>query len=154
MVLFSGGWCFFLLAAFYTVIDLMDYRNWSFPLRVIGMNSIAAYCMADGHIVKEFIVSSFKTHYGYGLLNMLDPAYQPFALGVVLLTVYWLILFWMYRRGTSSHLNDGGRPIQHSRLYFQPETIFPSVGSRLRCGWWFDHTPQSASRRRRRSCVS
>ncbi len=98
-VLFSGGWCFFLLAAFYIVIDLMDYRGWSFPLRVVGMNSIAAYCLADGHIVKEFITSSFKTHYGSGLLNLLDPAYQPFALGVVLLTVYWLILFWMYRRG-------------------------------------------------------
>ncbi len=97
-VLFSGGWCFFLLAAFYTVIDVMDFRTWSFPLRVIGMNSIAAYCMADGHVVKEFIVGSFKTHFGSDVLNMWGEAYQPFALGVVLLTVYWLVLFWMYRR--------------------------------------------------------
>ena len=98
-VLFSGGWCFFLLAAFYTIIDVMDFRSWSFPLRVIGMNSIAAYCMADGHVVKEFIVGSFKTHFGSEVLNTWGAAYQPFALGVVLLTVYWLILFWMYRRG-------------------------------------------------------
>ncbi len=98
-VLFSGGWCFFLLAAFYTVIDLMDYRTWSFPLRVVGMNSIAAYCIADGHVVKEFISSAFQTHFGSDVLNTWGEAYQKFALGVVLLTVYWLILFWMYRRG-------------------------------------------------------
>jgi predicted acyltransferase len=101
-VLFSGGWCFVILAAFYTVIDVMDYRSWSFPLRVIGMNSIAAYCIADGHIVKEFITSAFQTHLGWTwtwLLKYGGEAYQPCVMGVVLLTVYWLILFWMYRRG-------------------------------------------------------
>ena len=44
-VLFSGGFCFLFLA------DSMRPRHpgwqfWAFPLRVIGMNSIAAYCMA------------------------------------------------------------------------------------------------------------
>ena len=97
--LFSGGWRFLLLAGFYTVIDVMEYRTWSFPLRVIGMNSIAAYCIADGHVIKEFIIGAFKTHFGSGLLTAWGEAFQPFALGVVLLTVYWLILFWMYRRG-------------------------------------------------------
>jgi heparan-alpha-glucosaminide N-acetyltransferase len=97
--LFSGGWCFLFLAAFYTVMDVMEYQTWAFPLRVIGMNSIAAYCIADGHVVKEFIVSAFQTHFGSGLLNYWGEAYQPLAQGVVLLTVYWLILFWMYWRG-------------------------------------------------------
>ena len=45
-VLFSGGWCFLLLAGFYAVLDIIGVRFWAFPLRVIGMNSIAAYCMA------------------------------------------------------------------------------------------------------------
>jgi predicted acyltransferase len=108
-VLFSGGWCFLLLAAFYTVIDVMDYRTWSFPLRVIGMNSIAAYCIADGRFVREFITSSFQTHLGWTWTWLVQSvgearqplfeAYQPLAMGVVLLTAYWLILFWMYWRG-------------------------------------------------------
>jgi len=98
-VLFSGGWCFVLIAAFYTVIDVMDFRTWSFPLRVVGMNSIAAYCIADGHVVREFITSAFQTHIGFGVLDTWGAAYHPFVLGVVLLSVYWLILFWMYRRG-------------------------------------------------------
>ncbi len=97
--LYSGGWCFFLMAGFYTLIDLMDYRTWSFPLRVIGTNSIAAYCIADGHVVRDFITSAFKTHIGMDILSRWGEAYHDFALGVVLLTVYWLILFWMYRRG-------------------------------------------------------
>ena len=97
--LFSGGWCFWLTAAFYTVIDVMDFRTWSFPLRVVGMNSIAAYCIADGKIVKKFITDAFQTHIGLGVLDAFGAAYHDFALGVVLLMVYWLILFWMYRRG-------------------------------------------------------
>ena len=102
--LFSGGWCFLLLAAFYTVIDVMDFRTWSFPLRVVGMNSIAAYCIADGHVVREFIAGAFQTHIGFGAFDAWfrdyhPEVYHPFVLGVVLLSVYWLILFWMYRRG-------------------------------------------------------
>src|SRR5207249_1162000 len=42
----SGGWCFLSMAGFYATIDAIGQRWWSFPLRVIGMNSIAAYCMA------------------------------------------------------------------------------------------------------------
>src|SRR6185312_16661184 len=45
-VLFSGGCCFLLLAGFYAVIDATGKKRWSFPLVVIGMNSIAAYCLA------------------------------------------------------------------------------------------------------------
>src|SRR5439155_24221383 len=43
-VLYSGGWAFLILAGFYLVIDVIGFSFWAFPLRVIGMNSIAAYC--------------------------------------------------------------------------------------------------------------
>ena len=52
-VLYSGGFCFLFLAAFYAVLDLLGVRSWAFPLRVIGMNSIAAYCMAA--LFEDFI---------------------------------------------------------------------------------------------------
>ena len=51
-VLFSGGWCFLFLAGFFAVLDCRRWL-WAFPLRVIGMNSIAAYCMA--HLWDDFI---------------------------------------------------------------------------------------------------
>src|SRR6185295_13101943 len=45
-VLYSGGWCFLILAGFYATLDAVGLSGWAFPLRVIGMNSIAAYVMA------------------------------------------------------------------------------------------------------------
>jgi predicted acyltransferase len=95
-VLFSGGWCFVLLAGFYVVMDVAVLKAWAFPLRVIGMNSIAAYCFA--HLFHSFILSSFHTHLGKEVFGTWGREYVGFAEGVAVLAVYWLILFWMYRR--------------------------------------------------------
>ena len=95
-VLFSGGWCFLLLAAFYWIIDVLKFKRWAFPLVVIGVNSIAAYVIA--HLFDDFIAKNLTTHLGTGLFNGLGPAYQPFLHGLATLTVMWLILYWMYRR--------------------------------------------------------
>ncbi|HET6884030.1 MAG TPA: hypothetical protein VFI31_28005 [Pirellulales bacterium] len=95
-VLFSGGWCFLLLAAFYLVIDVAGFSSWSYPLRVVGANSIAAYLIA--HLFGDFIRSSFGTHLGPEVFHTWGKAYEPFLAGVAVLTIYWLILWWMYRR--------------------------------------------------------
>jgi predicted acyltransferase len=95
-VLFSGGLCFLFLAAFYAVIDGLGTGGWSFPLRVIGMNSIAAYVLS--HLIDDFIKDSLRTHLGKDAFGILGPAYAPFLQGVAVLLVLWLILFWMYRR--------------------------------------------------------
>jgi heparan-alpha-glucosaminide N-acetyltransferase len=94
--LFSGGWCFLLMAAFYASIDAIRSPGWSFPLRVIGMNSIAAYCMA--HLLHNFIVNSYRTHLGKEFFLGWGTAYEPLLTGAAVLAVYWLILYWMYRR--------------------------------------------------------
>jgi heparan-alpha-glucosaminide N-acetyltransferase len=95
--LFSGGWCFLILAGLYAVMDAAGYQAWAFSLRVIGMNSIAAYCIA--HLFDHFIPEALQTHLGKDLFRIFGEAYQPFVLGLAVLTVYWLILYWMYRRG-------------------------------------------------------
>lgn len=94
--LFSGGWCFLLLAAFYAVIDVAGYRKPAFPLVVIGVNSIAAYLIA--HLFERFIHDALRTHLGAGTFNAFGAAYEPFVLGACILFSYWLILLWMYRR--------------------------------------------------------
>ncbi|MDR3621582.1 MAG: DUF5009 domain-containing protein [Paludisphaera borealis] len=95
-VLYSGGISFLFLAAFYLVLDVFSLKAWAFPLRVIGMNSIAAYCLS--HLIEGFINSSFKTHLGKDVFNLFGAGWQPFVQGVAVLSVLWLILFWMYRR--------------------------------------------------------
>lgn len=94
--LFSGGWCLLLLAAFCWVIEMRGYRTWAFPLVVIGLNSIAAYLLA--HLLEPFIVESFQIHLGRSIFASLGAALEPLVRGIVVLTVYMLILLWMYRR--------------------------------------------------------
>jgi len=95
-VLFSGGCCFLLLAFFYSVIDVYKYRKWSFPLMVIGMNSIAAYVMA--HTITSFIKSSFSIHLGQHYNQVFGEAYASLVSGGLVLLVDFLILYWMYKR--------------------------------------------------------
>ena len=95
-VLFSGGWCFLLLAGFYAVIDLWGRRRWAFPLVVIGMNSIAAYLIA--HLWDGFIHDALPRHLGRGWYTFAGKPYDPLIHGAAVLLVEWLILYWMYRR--------------------------------------------------------
>ena len=94
--LFSGGLCFWFLAAFSWVIDVKRYRKWAYPLVVIGMNSIAAYCIA--HFFEEFFSSSFRIHLGAHFFAFLGAGLEPLLRGAAILACYWLLLFWMYGR--------------------------------------------------------
>ncbi len=95
-VLYSGGWCLLLLAAFYVIIDVLHQKDWAFPLVVIGMNSIAAYLIA--HLFEGFILKNLKTHLGQSTFARLGAAYEPFLHGAAALFIMWLLLYWMYRR--------------------------------------------------------
>jgi heparan-alpha-glucosaminide N-acetyltransferase len=94
--LFSGGWCLLFLAGFYVLIDILGYRRWAFPLIVVGMNSIAAYCMAD--LFEDFISNALTTHLGAHVFEIFGPACRPMVHGAAVLLVLWLLLFWMFRR--------------------------------------------------------
>ena len=94
--LVSGGWCFWLMAAFYGIIDVAKWQRWSFPFVVIGMNSIAMYVMA--HTVDNFFASALDTHLGKNWAQIAGDAFAPMLHGGVVLLILWLILLWMYRR--------------------------------------------------------
>jgi predicted acyltransferase len=92
--LYSSGWTFLMLAAFYLVIDVWGWKGWAFPLVVVGMNSIAMYCMAQ--LLPAWIGTTLKIHLGPALFAGL---YGPIVLRVAILFVLWLVCWWMYRRG-------------------------------------------------------
>jgi predicted acyltransferase len=94
--IFSAGWCFLILAAFYSIIDIRGHRAWAFPLVVIGMNSIFIYCIS--HLIEGFVIGSYKTHLGQNFFNLLGAPYAPLFTGVVVILTFWLMLYWMYRR--------------------------------------------------------
>ena len=94
--LFSGGICFYLLAAFSWIIDRRGHRRLAFPLVVVGMNSIAAYLIA--HLWEDFVESSLHTHLGDRTFYLFGAGFAPLLLGGFTLLIYWYALYWMYRR--------------------------------------------------------
>lgn len=94
--LFSGGWCFLFMAAFYVLADLLGGRRLFFPLIVIGMNSIAIYVLV--HTTEGFWSRALHTHFGERPFHVLGDAFVPLLHGAAVLVIFWLILYWMWRR--------------------------------------------------------
>jgi len=94
--LFSGGWCLLILAGLYLIIDVWNRRAWAFPLKVIGMNSIAAYMISWMFV--GFITDALLRHLGQHSFELLGKIYGSLLLGTAVMMVEWLILWWMYWR--------------------------------------------------------
>jgi len=100
--IFSAGWVLLILSAFYAVIDCIGLRRWSFPLLVVGMNSIAIYIMSK--MLDGWIEGRLQTHFGKELFKNIagrfseDFIYEPIVERGLVLFVMWLICFWMYRQ--------------------------------------------------------
>ncbi len=95
-VLFSGGWCCWLLAGFYLLADVWNRKSWFLPLVVIGTNSIAAYCL--DHLCDDFIADALATHLGRRAFAVFGQPYAPLIQGALALLVLWLVLWWLYRQ--------------------------------------------------------
>jgi predicted acyltransferase len=93
--LFSAGWVTLILAGVYYVVDLRGYRRWTFPLLVVGMNSIAMYVLV--HVAHDYMTRALTIHLGRGPFEAFGPAFTPILLGGATLLIFWLILYWMYR---------------------------------------------------------
>jgi len=94
--IFSGGICLLFLAAFTWIIEVKGWKKWTFPLVVVGTNSIAAYCIA--HFLERFLQSSLRIHLGANFFGFVGSGLQPLFQGATILLGYWLILLWMYQR--------------------------------------------------------
>ena len=108
--LFSGGWCLLILAALYYIIDIKKVQKWTFPFIVVGMNSIALYCMlwllGGGMPIEgsehmhwyHFVDVTLQKHLGSGYAGFLGEALEPLMKNVINGILLWLVCFWMYRK--------------------------------------------------------
>jgi heparan-alpha-glucosaminide N-acetyltransferase len=94
--LYSGGWVVLILASFYALIEWKGWRRWAFPLVVVGMNSIAVYVMS--WTMPSFFSDALDRHFGRAISVMAGPTLQPVLHGFAVMLIFWLILYWMYRR--------------------------------------------------------
>jgi predicted acyltransferase len=95
-VIYSGGWCFLLMALFYYLIDIKNQNKWFVWLMIIGMNSIAAYIIA--HTVDSYISKALHTHLGENYDTLFGISYRTLVHGGLILFFEWLILRWMYKK--------------------------------------------------------
>ncbi len=94
--LYSGGLIVLILAGLYAIMELKGWKRWAFPLLVIGANSITIYVMS--WTMEHFVSAALVRHLGRGPFLVLGPAFEPVLHGAGVVIVFWLILFWMYRR--------------------------------------------------------
>jgi heparan-alpha-glucosaminide N-acetyltransferase len=101
--IFSTGWVLWMLAAFYWIIDVEGFRRWSFPLIVVGTNSIAAYCMSQ--LLKPWVRNTLKIHLGQGIfegtyfgVTLFDPVFAPIVESAAFLLFLWVVCWWLYSR--------------------------------------------------------
>jgi len=100
--LFSGGCVIWMLAAFYLVFDVLPFGKLSWPLQVIGMNSLAVYFM--GELLHHWTSKNVVQIHMMGFLESLIPGeyleHDMFG-GVIehcaVAIFFWLACVWMYR---------------------------------------------------------
>jgi len=97
-VLYSGGICFCMLAFFHATTDAIGYSGWSWPLRVIGANSILIYCIADTPGIAAWIIKQFHTHFGSQMFAFAGEKSQGVIESAVVLILEWLFLVWLYMK--------------------------------------------------------
>jgi len=88
----SAGFACLMFLVFHWLVDVRGYRKLAFPFLVIGMNAVAIY-MSESIIPWSNIVALF-THSLAGTLGSFTPLFHAIAV----LTVEWLVLYWMYKR--------------------------------------------------------
>ena len=94
--LFSSGLVALLLAGFVAVIDWRGKKRWAFPLVVAGLNPITLYVMWQ--VFGGTVRNSIKIHLGQHVFESFGTTYAPMLERISVLLVFWLILYWMYRR--------------------------------------------------------
>ena len=90
---YSGAVVLWAFALFYWFIDIKGHKAWTFPLVVVGMNSIAIYVAYQ--LTGGWIRSIGKTWLGNDLF---EGTYGALASSLVVLAVLWTFCYWLYRR--------------------------------------------------------
>jgi predicted acyltransferase len=88
----SAGFACLMFLVFYWLVDVRGYRKPAFPFVVIGMNAVAIY-MSESIIPWNKTVAIFTDPLS-GTLGAVVPLIHAIAV----LTVEWLVLYWMYKR--------------------------------------------------------
>ncbi len=90
--LFAIGISTLLFAAFFGIIDVARLHSWSFPLRVIGMNSLTIY------LASKLVPFPDMSAFLFGRAAGFAGSAGPLVILVGVLVLEWLVLYFLYRK--------------------------------------------------------
>lgn len=90
--LYSGAWVLWILAGLYWIIDIRGWKAWTFPLVIVGMNSLAIYLMSM--LLKPWVSGCLKAYLGD---KIFAGPYGPSIQAVAVFAVFWLTCLYLYR---------------------------------------------------------
>ena len=78
-------------------------NTWTWTLHVSNVGNAPAtftsgQTLVADNLMQPFLLQSLRIHLGQDIFTRVGETWQPFATGGALLLVFWLILYWMYRR--------------------------------------------------------
>lgn len=94
--IFSAGWCCLILATLYAVVDVLKFHRWTYPLAVVGSNSIVMYCTS--HELKPWVGTTLRMYLGADIFRILAESWEPVVRSTMIGIAFWLFCYWLYRR--------------------------------------------------------
>jgi len=92
-VCLTVGIGFLLFGMFYLLIDVLEYRRWTFFFTVIGVNSITIY------MAQAIINFRFTSRFLFGgLFGLFPESLAGFLNALAYIAVCWLFLYFLYKR--------------------------------------------------------
>jgi heparan-alpha-glucosaminide N-acetyltransferase len=92
---FAGGCTTLMLLIFFWIIEVVGWKRWSFPLVVVGTNSIAAYVIGNAF---GGWFRSLSGVWANGLKGPLGDVGFSIFCNALFAAAAWGVLYWLYRR--------------------------------------------------------
>ncbi len=90
---YSAGWVLLMMLAFYYVVEVLQWRKWTFPLIVVGSNSILIYSLSI--MLRGWVDDALAVFTGrFALFGDVAPILQAFAI----VAVFWSVNYFFYKR--------------------------------------------------------
>lgn len=90
--LYSGAWMLWAMAGLYWLVDVKGYRNWTWPIVIVGMNSLAMYLMTM--LIRGWVSDRWRV---YASEQVFAGGYAPTIEAIAVFAVLWLICLYLYR---------------------------------------------------------
>lgn len=106
-VLWTGGWALLIFAFCYWTIEIKNYRKWSKPLEIFGLNALMAYVLSILFLKMQLVIQiprpggfslNLKSYLCDYLFGWASPENAALLYALAYTLIWFLVLVLLYRR--------------------------------------------------------